>query len=65
VFTGRAALADPVERHMSPSLPLVGAGEPLEAARAALEKADAVMVVSDGKPSGVLTRHDLLGAITR
>jgi cystathionine beta-synthase len=65
VFTGRAGLADPVERHMSPPLPLVGAGEPLEAARRALEKADAVMVVADGKPSGVLTRHDLLGAVTR
>jgi predicted transcriptional regulator len=23
-----------------------------------------VMVVDDGKPTGVLTRHDLLGAIT-
>jgi cystathionine beta-synthase len=65
VFTGRASLADPVERHMSPALPLVGAGETLEAARKALERADAIMVVTDGKPSGVLTRHDLLGAITR
>jgi cystathionine beta-synthase len=65
VFTGRAGLADPVERHMSPPLPLVGAGESLEAARKALESADAVMVVADGKPTGVLTRHDLLGAVTR
>jgi cystathionine beta-synthase len=65
VFTGRAGLADPVERHMSPPLPLVGAGESLEAARKALETADAVMVVADGKPTGVLTRHDLLGAVTR
>ena len=64
IFTGKAALADPVERHMSAPLPLVGAGEPVEAARKALESADAVMVVADGKPVGVLTRHDLLGAIT-
>jgi cystathionine beta-synthase len=64
VFTGKAGLADPVERHMSAALPLVGAGEPVEVARKALETADAVMVVTDGKPSGVLTRHDLLGAIT-
>jgi cystathionine beta-synthase len=64
VFTGRAQLADPVGQHMSAPLPLVGAGEPLEAARKALETVDAVMVVTDGKPSGVLTRHDLLGAIT-
>jgi cystathionine beta-synthase len=64
VFTGRANLADPVERHMSAPLPLVGAGEPVEVARKALENADAVMVVADGKPAGVLTRHDLLGAVT-
>jgi cystathionine beta-synthase len=65
IFTGKATLADPVERFMSPALPLVGAGEPVEAARRALETADAVMVVSDGRPNGVLTRHDLLGVITR
>jgi cystathionine beta-synthase len=64
VFTGRAALADPVERHMSAPLPLVGAGEPVEVARKALETVDAVMVVADGKPAGVLTRHDLLGIVT-
>jgi cystathionine beta-synthase len=61
VFTGRAALADPVERHMSEPLPLVGAGESIDTARRALESVDAVMVVDDGKPVGVLTRHDLLG----
>jgi cystathionine beta-synthase len=64
VFTGRAGLADPVERHMSAAMPLVGAGEPVEIVRKALESVDAVMVVDDGKPIGVLTRHDLLGAIT-
>ncbi|MFI7588642.1 cystathionine beta-synthase [Spongisporangium articulatum] len=63
VFTGRAALADRVEQHMSAPLPLVGAGEPLEVARHALETADALMVVTDGKPTGVLTRHDLLGVV--
>jgi cystathionine beta-synthase len=61
LFTGRAHLADPVERHMGPPLPLVGAGEPVAAARSALEKADAIVVAVDGKPAGVLTRADLLG----
>jgi cystathionine beta-synthase len=61
VFTGRAALADRVEKHMSAPLPLVGAGEPVDVARHALETVDAVMVVDDGKPVGVVTRHDLLG----
>ncbi|MFN8076730.1 MAG: cystathionine beta-synthase [Kineosporiaceae bacterium] len=61
VFAGRAALSDPVGRHMGPPLPLVGAGEPVEAARTALQSADAVLVTEDGQPVGVLTRHDLLG----
>jgi cystathionine beta-synthase len=64
VFTGRAALADRVEKHMAPPLPLVGSGEPLHVARHALEHVDAVMVVDDGKPAGVVTRHDLLGFLT-
>jgi cystathionine beta-synthase len=46
---------------MADRLPLVGSGEPVEQARTALEKVDALMVVDDGKPAGVLTRHDLLG----
>ncbi|MFC8732753.1 cystathionine beta-synthase [Luteimicrobium sp. NPDC057192] len=61
VFAGHASLADRVETHMGPPLPLVGSGESVESLRAALEHDDAVMVVDDGKPVGVLTRHDLLG----
>ena len=63
LFTGKAHLADPVERHMGPGLPLVGAGEPLSTARHELEGSDAVLVVEDGKPVGVLTRADLLSAL--
>ena len=61
LFTGRAALADSLERHMAPALPMVGAGEPVTAAMSALEKADAAVVLDDGKPVGVLTRQDVLG----
>ena len=64
VFAGRAHLADPVAQHMSAPLPLVGAGEPVSAATEALGGTDAVMVVEDGKPVGVLTRHDLLGFLS-
>ncbi|HVC74684.1 MAG TPA: cystathionine beta-synthase, partial [Mycobacteriales bacterium] len=32
LFTGHARLADPLEPHMSPPLPVVGAGEPVDAA---------------------------------
>jgi len=65
LFTGHARLADPLERHMSPPLPVIGAGEPVEAAVAALEKADAAVVLADGKPTGVLTRQDLLTHLSR
>ncbi len=61
LFTGGAKLADRVEQHMSAPLPMVGAGEPVSAALTALEKADATIVLDDGKPRGVLTRQDLLG----
>ena len=60
LFTGKAHLADRVGQHMSPGLPLVGAGEPVSTARQELEGSDAVLVVEDGKPVGVLTRADLL-----
>jgi len=64
VFEGRAQLADAVALHMSPPLPLIGAGEKLSAAAAVLRDADAVMVVEEGKPAGVITRHDLLGYLS-
>jgi cystathionine beta-synthase len=61
LFSGSASLADPVERHMSPSLQIIGSGEPISAAIDALGQADALLVHVDGKPTGVLTRQDLLG----
>jgi cystathionine beta-synthase len=61
LFAGRASLADAVERHMSDPLPIIGSGEPVSAAVAALGAADALLVHVDGKPAGVLTRQDLLG----
>lgn len=64
VFEGRATLADAVAEHMSPPLPLIGAGELVSEAANALREGDAVMVVEEGKPVGVLTRHDLLGFLS-
>ena len=60
LFTGHANLADPLERHMSAPLPIIGSGEPVAAAIAALGTADALLVHIEGKPAGVLTRQDLL-----
>jgi cystathionine beta-synthase len=65
VFSGAASLADRVDKHMSAPLPLIGTGESVQAARAALRESDALLVVDDGNPVGVLTRDDLLGYLTR
>ena len=65
VFAGRAQLIDRVGLHMAPPFPIIGAGEHLDAAHIALARADALMVVDDGEPVGVLTRHDLLGYLAR
>jgi cystathionine beta-synthase len=64
VFEGRAKLADAVAQHMSPPLPLIGAGESVSAAGKVLRDWDALMVVEEGKPVGVITRHDLLGFLS-
>lgn len=60
LFTGAAHLHDPVDRHMGQALPMIGGGQPVSEAVALLEKADAAMVLVDGKPVGVLSRQDLL-----
>ena len=64
VFEGRAGLADAVGLHMSPPLPIIGAGEQVSALAKALRDLDAVMVVEEGKPVGVITRYDLLGFLS-
>ncbi len=64
VFEGRAKLADAVAQHMGSALPLLGAGELVSTAAKSLREGDAVMVVEEGKPVGVLTRHDLLGFLS-
>src|SRR3954469_14061206 len=64
LFTGQAHLHDIVERHRGAPLPMIGGGQPVSEAVALLEKADAAMVLIDGKPAGVLTRQDLLTHLT-
>jgi cystathionine beta-synthase len=58
--SGRAAPTEPVSEHMSAPLPMIGSGEPVSAAVAALEKAGAAVVLVDGKPAGMITRQDVL-----
>ncbi|MBB3753303.1 cystathionine beta-synthase [Mycolicibacterium sp. BK634] len=64
VFEGRAKLADAVSLHMGSPLPLIGSGELVSSAAKSLREWDALMVVEDGKPVGVITRHDLLGFLS-
>ncbi|MFJ8963613.1 cystathionine beta-synthase [Lentzea sp. NPDC102401] len=61
LFTGKAQLSDRLDKHMSPPLPTLGAGEPVGIAMNALSSADAALVLEDGKPAGVVTRQDILG----
>ena len=60
VFSGQASLADPVSKHMSTPFPFIGIGESFSQALKALGESNALMVVEDGKPVGVITRQDLL-----
>jgi len=64
LFTGKAHLADSVESVMSAPLPMVGAGESVSTAMDALQTSDALMVVDDGKPTGVITRQDVLAYLS-
>jgi len=65
VFADEGALAEPIAKHMGPRMPLIGVGESVESARSALTESDALLVVGDGDPVGVITRHDLLGFLAR
>jgi cystathionine beta-synthase len=65
LLAGRVRPDDLVGDHMSPPLPLIGAGEQATAAAAALEGAGAALVHVEGKPTAILTRQDLLAFFAR
>jgi cystathionine beta-synthase len=60
LFSKRATLEDALDKHLSPPLPQVGSGEPVGDLMAVLERADAAIVLVEGKPTGVVSRQDLL-----
>lgn len=64
LFTGKAALADRLDQHMSAPLPTIGAGERISVATQALGPADGALVLVGGKPAGVVTRQDLLAFLS-
>ena len=64
VFSGRAQLTDALAGHVRPALGLIGVNDSVESARQALVTSDALLVTRDGKPAGVVTRHDLLAFLS-
>ncbi|MFC1228346.1 MULTISPECIES: cystathionine beta-synthase [Streptomyces] len=65
LFSKKASLDDPLEKHMSAPLPQVGSGEPVADLMAVLGKADAAIVLVEGKPTGVVSRQDLLSFLAK
>ncbi len=60
LFTHAARPAAAVESVMEPPLPMLGASEPVARAVAALVDHDALLVLDNGRPVGIVTRQDLL-----
>ncbi|MGW1673321.1 cystathionine beta-synthase [Streptomyces sp. NPDC002324] len=60
LYTDHAPSDAPLAKYMSDPLPVVGSGEPVARLMTALEGRDAAVVLVDGKPSGIVTRQDLL-----
>lgn len=64
LYADHAGPDDPLEKHMSPPLPVVGSGESVAQLMSVLEGRDAAVVLVDGKPAGIVTRQDLLTFLT-
>jgi cystathionine beta-synthase len=63
LFSYQVRPADAVARVMEEPLPMLGVTEPVAKAVEVLSSSDALLVLDDGKPVGVLTRQDLLSDI--
>ncbi|MFV2196048.1 cystathionine beta-synthase [Nocardiopsis sp. LOL_012] len=64
LFDGRAQLTDPVEGHMGRPLASVGTGTPVSDCVRLLRDSGALVVLRDGRPTGILTRQDLLAHLS-
>jgi cystathionine beta-synthase len=64
LFRGEADLADAVRDHVGDPLPTCGIGEPVADIVARLAAIDALLVLSDGAPIGIVTRQDALNFIS-
>jgi len=59
-FRDDGVLDRPIAAVMSPPMPMLGIGEPVERIVACLEQGPSVLVLDGGHPIGVLTRSDVL-----
>ena len=59
-FGDASVLDRPVKEIMSPTMPMVGIGEPVSTLVSQLDRAPSVLVLEGGHPVGVLTRSDVL-----
>ncbi|GAA4862439.1 cystathionine beta-synthase [Kitasatospora terrestris] len=64
LFAQRIQLTDTLDKVMSKPLPVVGSGESVTNLMTVLENSDAVVVLVEGKPQGIVTRQDLLAFLT-
>jgi cystathionine beta-synthase len=64
VYADPATLDRAVSDVMGEPLPTIGAGEQIKVAVGRLEGASALLVLDRGHPVGVITRSDVLGALT-
>jgi cystathionine beta-synthase len=62
--SGEAKSTDAVADVVGAPLGLIGAQESVDVATVALESAEALLVVADGKPVDVITRRDLLASLS-
>jgi len=65
VFTGEAQLSDPIAKFIGPKPGVIGIGETVESARHQLESDEALLVLQDGEPVGVITRFDVLNYMSK
>jgi cystathionine beta-synthase len=60
IHASPSVLDQPVEKVMGPKLPTIGVGQKVGQAVEMLDRSDALLVLSGGRPLSVLTRADLL-----
>lgn len=65
LFRGEADLADPIRQHIGAALPTCGIGEPVAGVVPRLARDEALLVLRDGAPAGIITRQDALAHIGR